>query len=67
MTSAWHRGAAAVATLTFDVDAEMPILAEGRHYADHMMTPPRTSRFAVTARPCGERAGRRRTSSPSTG
>ena len=33
----WHGGAAAVATLTFDVDAETPILAQGRHYADHMM------------------------------
>ena len=33
----WHGGAAAVATLTFDVDAETPILAQGSHYADHMM------------------------------
>ncbi|MGW0163479.1 polysaccharide deacetylase family protein [Mycobacterium sp. NPDC003323] len=33
----WHGGAAAVATLTFDVDAETPILAQGRRYADHMM------------------------------
>lgn len=33
----WHGGAAAVATLTFDVDAETPILAQGRHYAEHMM------------------------------
>ncbi|UGT43342.1 polysaccharide deacetylase [Nocardia yamanashiensis] len=33
----WTRGAAAVATLTFDVDAETPILAEGRHYADQPM------------------------------
>ncbi|MFC9996575.1 polysaccharide deacetylase [Nocardia sp. NPDC127526] len=33
----WTRGAAAVATLTFDVDAETPILAEGRHFADHPM------------------------------
>jgi peptidoglycan-N-acetylglucosamine deacetylase len=33
----WHGGAAAVATLTFDVDAETPILAQGREYADHMM------------------------------
>ena len=38
MTPTWHRGAAAVATLTFDVDAETPILAHGGHYADHMMT-----------------------------
>lgn len=38
MRSPWHRGAAAVATLTFDVDAETPILAQGRRYADHMMT-----------------------------
>ena len=34
----WHGGAAAVATLTFDVDAETPILAQGRHFADHLMT-----------------------------
>ncbi|MEV7553170.1 polysaccharide deacetylase [Amycolatopsis sp. NPDC089917] len=34
----WHGGAAAVATLTFDVDAESPILAHGRGYADHLST-----------------------------
>src|SRR3954452_20711839 len=34
----WHGGAAAVVTLTFDVDAETPILAAGRQYADHLMT-----------------------------
>ena len=38
MTAPWHGGAAAVATLTFDVDAETPILARGRHFADHMTT-----------------------------
>ena len=38
MTTPWHGGAAAVATLTFDVDAETPILAAGRHFADHLMT-----------------------------
>jgi peptidoglycan/xylan/chitin deacetylase (PgdA/CDA1 family) len=39
MTEAtWHGGAAAVATLTFDVDAETPILASGRGYAEHLMT-----------------------------
>jgi peptidoglycan/xylan/chitin deacetylase (PgdA/CDA1 family) len=38
VTGPWHGGAAAVATLTFDVDAETPILAQGRGYADHMMT-----------------------------
>ena len=38
MSTPWHGGAAAVATLTFDVDAETPILAAGRRYADHMMT-----------------------------
>ena len=38
MTAPWHGGAAAVATLTFDVDAETPILAQGRRYADHLMT-----------------------------
>jgi peptidoglycan-N-acetylglucosamine deacetylase len=37
MTTSWLRGAAAVATLTFDVDAETPILAQGRRYADHMI------------------------------
>jgi peptidoglycan/xylan/chitin deacetylase (PgdA/CDA1 family) len=35
---AWHGGAAAVATLTFDVDAETPVLAEGRRYAAHLST-----------------------------
>jgi len=34
----WHGGSAAVVTLTFDVDAETPILAAGRRYADHLMT-----------------------------
>ncbi|MFI7120588.1 polysaccharide deacetylase [Amycolatopsis sp. NPDC049868] len=39
MTEAsWHGGAAAIATLTFDVDAESPILARGRGYADHLST-----------------------------
>ncbi|HEY9337442.1 MAG TPA: polysaccharide deacetylase [Kribbella sp.] len=39
MTDAtWHGGAAAVVTLTFDVDAETPILAAGRRYAGHLMT-----------------------------
>ncbi|MEU8416392.1 polysaccharide deacetylase [Amycolatopsis japonica] len=39
MTEAsWHGGAAVVATLTFDVDAESPILARGRGYADHLST-----------------------------
>nr|WP_042196217.1 polysaccharide deacetylase [Kibdelosporangium sp. MJ126-NF4]CEL22475.1 Polysaccharide deacetylase [Kibdelosporangium sp. MJ126-NF4]CTQ89331.1 Polysaccharide deacetylase [Kibdelosporangium sp. MJ126-NF4] len=39
MTAAgWLGGAAAVATLTFDVDAESPVLAEGAHYADHLST-----------------------------
>ncbi|HEY5195904.1 MAG TPA: polysaccharide deacetylase [Solirubrobacteraceae bacterium] len=33
----WRGGASAVAVLTFDVDAESPILAEGRRYADHAM------------------------------
>ncbi|MEV6908550.1 polysaccharide deacetylase [Amycolatopsis sp. NPDC051071] len=36
--TSWHGGAAAVATLTFDVDAESPILARGRGYADHLST-----------------------------
>ncbi|CAN3130803.1 polysaccharide deacetylase family protein [Mycobacterium sp. smrl_JER01] len=38
MTTPWHGDSAAVAILTFDVDAETPILAQGRHYAGHLMT-----------------------------
>ena len=34
----WHGGAAAVVTLTFDVDAETPVLAHGRGYAEHLST-----------------------------
>ncbi|MEQ7124684.1 polysaccharide deacetylase [Actinopolymorpha sp. B11F2] len=34
----WLGGAAAVATLTFDVDAEAAILAQGRRYARHAST-----------------------------
>jgi peptidoglycan-N-acetylglucosamine deacetylase len=37
VTDAWRGGAAAVAVLSFDVDAESPILAQGRRYADHAM------------------------------
>ncbi len=37
MTS-WRGQAAAVATLTFDVDAETPVLAAGRQYGKHLMT-----------------------------
>lgn len=33
----WRNGHAAVAVLTFDVDAESPILAQGRRYAGHAM------------------------------
>jgi peptidoglycan/xylan/chitin deacetylase (PgdA/CDA1 family) len=33
----WRQGAAAVAALSFDVDAESPILAAGREYAEHAM------------------------------
>ena len=33
----WRAGHAAIAVLSFDVDAESPILAEGRRYADHAM------------------------------
>jgi peptidoglycan/xylan/chitin deacetylase (PgdA/CDA1 family) len=33
----WLGDSAAVAVLSFDVDAESPILAEGRRYADHAM------------------------------
>ncbi|MGW7068683.1 polysaccharide deacetylase family protein [Streptomyces sp. NPDC054855] len=38
MDASWRGGAAAVATLTFDVDAEAPILAHGAHYAAHAST-----------------------------
>ena len=34
----WRRGAAAVASVSFDVDAETPILAEGERYASHLST-----------------------------
>ena len=34
---AWLGGSSAVAVLSFDVDAESPILALGRRYADHAM------------------------------
>jgi hypothetical protein len=34
----WRQGAAAVALLSFDVDAEAPILAEGDHYAEDLST-----------------------------
>lgn len=37
MTAGWRGDAAAVATLTFDVDAETPVLAAGRRYADQPM------------------------------
>jgi peptidoglycan/xylan/chitin deacetylase (PgdA/CDA1 family) len=37
-TTSWHGDAAAMATLTFDVDAETPILAAGRRFADNLMT-----------------------------
>lgn len=33
----WRGSSACVAALTFDVDAESPILAEGRRYADYAM------------------------------
>ncbi|SFB44344.1 Polysaccharide deacetylase [Amycolatopsis marina] len=38
MNQTWHADAAAVVTLTFDVDAESAILAQGTGYADHAMT-----------------------------
>jgi peptidoglycan/xylan/chitin deacetylase (PgdA/CDA1 family) len=38
MGGSWHGGAAAVVTLTFDVDAESPILAQGGRYARHAST-----------------------------
>jgi Polysaccharide deacetylase len=34
----WRQGAAAVAVLSLDVDAEAPILAEGDHYAEDFST-----------------------------
>jgi peptidoglycan-N-acetylglucosamine deacetylase len=38
VSGGWHGGAAAVATLTFDVDAETPVLAADRSFAHHMST-----------------------------
>jgi peptidoglycan/xylan/chitin deacetylase (PgdA/CDA1 family) len=38
LSQPWHGDAAAVVTLTFDVDAEAAILAHGRRYARHAMT-----------------------------
>ncbi|NED97903.1 polysaccharide deacetylase [Phytoactinopolyspora alkaliphila] len=38
MSDSWNGGAAAVATLTFDVDAETPVLAHGARYAEHAST-----------------------------
>ncbi|MBB2746683.1 UNVERIFIED_ORG: peptidoglycan/xylan/chitin deacetylase (PgdA/CDA1 family) [Microbispora rosea subsp. rosea] len=38
MSANWRDGAAAVVTLTFDVDAETPVLAHGRDYARHAST-----------------------------
>jgi hypothetical protein len=35
--SGWRQGAACVAALTFNVDAESPILAGGRRYAENAM------------------------------
>ncbi len=37
-SSDWLQGAAAVGVLSFDVDAETPILAEGRRYAEDLST-----------------------------
>lgn len=34
----WLGGHAAAATITFDIDAETPVLASGREYASHAMT-----------------------------
>jgi hypothetical protein len=34
----WREGAAAVAALSFDVDAEAPILAEGDQHAEDLST-----------------------------
>ena len=45
----WRAGHAAIAVLSFDVDAESPILAEGRRYADHAM--------AMTHQAFGPRVG----------
>jgi Predicted xylanase/chitin deacetylase len=38
VSASWLGGAAAVVTLTFDVDAETPILAQGGRYARHAST-----------------------------
>ncbi len=45
----WRAGHAAIAVLSFDVDAESPILAEGRRYAGHAM--------AMTHQAFGPRTG----------
>ncbi len=45
----WRAGHAAIAVLSFDVDAESPILAEGRRYAGHAM--------AMTHQAFGPRVG----------
>src|ERR1700684_4385398 len=37
ISSPWRGRASAVAVLSFDVDAESPILAAGRRFADHAM------------------------------
>lgn len=34
----WLQGASAVVVLSFDVDAESPVLARGEHYANHLTT-----------------------------
>lgn len=36
-TTSWLRGHPAAATITFDIDAETPVLAEGARYASHPM------------------------------
>ena len=38
LVDVWLDGAAAVATLTFDVDAETPVLASGARYGRHLST-----------------------------
>lgn len=59
-TGDWRKDDRAVALLTFDFDAESPILAEGSHYAEDLST----MSHHLQGRPAGGRsaAGYRRRS-----
>ena len=55
----WLGGSRAVAVLSFDVDAESPILAMGRRYADHAMVMTPSGLRAASGCPTAARAARR--------